>query len=443
MKNILLFGAGRSATHLIKYLLAQLSVHGWKMTIADQNPAAIASLTDGVTAAQAVQCDILNDESRRNLIREADIVISLLPPALHIIVAQDCVAMSKDLATASYVSDEMKELHDEAVSKGIVMMNELGLDPGLDHMSAMRIIAQIEDQGGEVKRFISNCGGLVSPESDDNPWNYKISWNPHNVAMAGQGTAIFIQDREVHCIPYTKVFRNYQLCEIPGIGSLAVYYNRDSLKYLNVYNLPGIETMIRGTLRSERYCLAWSVIVNLGLTDALSHINNSVNMSYAEITQSFLRDAAGNSLKERIEHAIGYSISDEIMAMLQWLGLWDDSLTGIENARPVDVVEKLMLEKWMLRPEDKDMVIMQHQFGYTIDGSQKECVSTLVRHGSNNIYTAMSELVGLPLAIYVKNRLLHRIGSPGVHIPIDKGVYEPILSELSEMGIVFDEVWSE
>lgn len=443
MKNILLFGAGRSATHLVDYLLPLLVENEWTMTVADQNILLLQGQIENFSAANAVQCDILDDEARQSLIKKANIVISLLPPSLHIIVAQDCVEIGVDLATASYVSEEMKELHDAAVNKGIVMMNELGLDPGLDHMSAMHIIHEITAHGGEVESFISNCGGLVSPESDDNPWNYKISWNPHNVAMAGHGTAIYIKDGEVNCLPYSKIFKNYEKCDIPGIGPLAVYFNRDSLKYMDVYHLPHIKTMIRGTLRTERYCQGWAIIVDLGLTDSLSYIKNSYNMTFREITLSFLRNVSGNTLKEKIEQQIGYAVSSEVYAMLEWLGLFDEVKTGISNARPVDIVEKLMLERWKLRTEDKDMVIMQHLFSYRLNGHTMQCISTLVRHGMNSRYTAMSELVGLPLAIYVKNRLLHGIGSPGVHIPVESEIYQPILAELAERGIEFVETWSE
>jgi len=442
MKRIVLFGAGRSSSHLIDYLHSQAIQNDWELVIADSNLEAATEKAHRRIRCKPLHLEIEQIEDRRRLISSAGMVISMLPAMLHSLVAEDCVDLGVDLATASYLSEEMKSLDESARSKGVVLMNELGLDPGLDHMSAMRLFNKIRQEGGIINSFKSFCGGLVAPASDDNPWNYKISWNPRNVVLAGTGTAIFKCEGEIKLLPYNRLFKEIERVDIPGYGELAMYYNRDSVKYIDLYNLGGIDTMIRGTFRSVRYCKAWSILVDLGMLDPSSHIEGSSSMTYQQFTNAYLRFGIQTDNRGRIENTLGYLLDEESYLMLEWLGLFSSEAIGLDNASPAQIVERLIVDKWLLKPSDRDMIIMQHEIKYIIEDVEHTCISTLRRDGRDSTYTAMSELVGLPLAIYVKLRLLLGIGQPGAHIPLEEGIDEPILTELESLGIVFDEIWS-
>jgi saccharopine dehydrogenase (NADP+, L-glutamate forming) len=348
--------------------------------------------------------------------------------------------MGKHMVTASYVSKQVFRLGDEARQRALVFMNELGLDPGIDHMSAMQRIHAIQKKGGTITSFYSYTGGLVAPESDDNPWHYKFSWNPRNVVLAGQGTAQFLEDGKLKYIPYRRLFRQYRLIDIPGMGPFEVYANRDSLMYRDAYGLGNIKTMLRGTIRANGFCDAWNALVRIGLTDATFPIVDSDKLTYHDLMEAFLGISQHTgSVKDRVAKLLEVDPEGEIMHKLEWLGLFSKKRIKVKDATPALILENLLLEKWAMKPSDKDMVIMQHVFEYEINRKKKKLTSTLVMKGENSEHTAMSKLVGLPLGIFVKLLMQGKISTTGVNIPTMPEVYEPIMEELETLGISFIE----
>lgn len=437
-KRIILFGAGRSATYLIQYLLDHAQTEGWQIVLADSNTEVAMSKLGGHPDGSAVGCDINDADKRGELIASSDFVISMLPAFLHILVAKDCLKYGKDMATASYLSDELKEMESEIAAKGLVFANELGLDPGLDHMSAMKIFDEIRRKGGTITSFKSYTGGLVAPKNDDNPWHYKISWNPRNVVLAGQCTSQYLEDGNVRYVPYHKLFRISEDVKVPGYGTYSMYVNRDSIKYIDLYGLEGIKTMIRGTFRGENYCEAWSVLIDLGLTDNSTRMSLDKDFTLEEYIKGFL-EGSGKDYKSRIEATIGRKISDRTFEQIQWLGLFSEEICSLRHPTPAEILEHVIVRKWVLKPGDKDLVIMQHEIEYILANQTHTLYSTLYHIGIDDLHTAMSELVGLPLAIYTKLRLRGQFGPPGCIIPTSEELYMPILSELEDMGIKFNE----
>lgn len=442
IKKIILFGAGRSATYLIDYLLKHSVEENWKIILADTNVNAAKIKLNNHPNGEAVPCDIHDTEIRGQLIKSANFVISMLPAYLHMLVAKDCILYGVDMATASYLSDELMALEDEIKEKGLVFASELGLDPGLDHMSAMKIFDEIKRNNGTITSFESYTGGLVAPESDDNPWHYKISWNPRNVVLAGQCTSQFLQHGEVKYIPYNRLFKEAKNIDVNGHGQYSMYVNRDSIKYIELYGLEGIETMIRGTFRGNNYCEAWSVLVDLGLTDNTTKLSLSGNFQYLTLIHGFLK-GSGNDFKSRIELTIGRIISQATFDQIEWLGLFGENLCTLENPTPAEFLEYVIVNKWVLSPTDRDLIVMEHKIKYTIEEKEYYLSSTLYREGTDETHTAMSELVGLPLAIYTRHRMKGKFQKPGCILPLTEDIYQPILDELEEMGIKFIETINE
>ena len=391
--------------------------------------------------ARAIAFDVNNEEERSRLIDEHDLIISMLPAHMHMSVAKDCIKYKKHMATASYVSEEMKALDSEAKTAGIVMMNEIGVDPGIDHMSAMRVIDDIRDNGGELKAFETFTGGLVAPESDNNPWNYKFTWNPRNVVLAGTGTAQFIQGGKYKYIPYNQLFRRTEIIDIEGYGKFEGYANRDSLSYREIYDLNNIPTMYRGTLRKPGYCKAWDLFVQLGATDDTYVLEGSEDMTNREFINSFLGFNPNDSVELKFKHYLNIRQDEiELFEKFEWLGIFEDTKIGLKNATPAQILQHILEQKWTLAPEDKDMIVMWHRFRFkTATGEDKEIHSSMVVKGDDQRYTAMAKTVGLPLAISVKMILNGTITTPGVHVPILKEIYNPILDELENYGINFVE----
>ena len=438
MKNILVIGAGRSASSLIKYLLDNSSKENWNITVGDVAIDLVKQKTANHPNSRAIAFDITNDKQREEEIKRADLVISMLPASMHMNVARDCVRFKKHLATASYVSKEMMELHAEARSEGIILLNESGLDPGIDHASAMKVIDHIHEQGGELTSFQSFCGGLVAPECNDNPWGYKFSWNPRNVILAGQGTAQFIENGEYKYIPYNRLFTQICTIEVFGHGKFDAYANRDSLSYRKFYGIENIPTMLRGTLRMPGYCQAWNVFVKLGLTDDSYKIEASDTLTYKQLLESFL-PVGKQSTKEKLTTFMGAEMNEEVMNKIEWLGVFEDKKIKVKNATPAQILQDLLEEKWLLKEHDKDMIVMQHQFEYTLNGQAKKITSSLVVKGDDQTYTAMAKTVGLPLAIAAKLILQGKISARGVIIPTIKEIYLPVLNELENYGVKFEE----
>lgn len=438
MKNILIIGAGRSATALINYILGQARQHNFLVTVGDADIELARRKVNDHTHGRAIWLDASKPNDRRDVIARHDVVVSLLPPQMHLEVAQDCISLGKHMVTASYVSKQVFRLGDEARQRALVFMNELGLDPGIDHMSAMQRIHKIKNGGGKITAFYSYTGGLVAPESDDNPWHYKFSWNPRNVVLAGQGTAQFLEDGKLKYIPYRRLFRQYRLVDIPDMGSWEVYANRDSLLYREAYGLQNIRTMFRGTIRHVGFCDAWNALVRIGLTDATFPIVDSDKLSYHDLMEAFLGISQHTgSVKDRIAKMLETEPESPIMQKLEWLGLFSKRRIKLQNATPALILENLLLEKWGLAPQDKDMVIMQHVFEYEQARKKRKMTSTLVMKGEDSENTAMSKLVGLPLGIFVKLLVQDKISTTGVNIPTMPEVYEPVMAELEEYGVKF------
>lgn len=438
MKTILVIGAGRSASSLISYLLTHAAAGNWHVRVGDMSAELAAQKTAGNPAATAFAFDINNETQRETEISGADLVVSMLPAFMHGAVARDCVRLGKHLVTASYVSDEMRALDAEARAKGIILLNEVGLDPGIDHMSAMQLIDGIHAAGGKVTAFYSYCGGLVAPESNDNPWGYKFSWNPRNVILAGQGTAQYIENGTYKYLPYSRVFAQATTITVDGCGSFDAYANRDSLSYRTPYGLEDIPTMLRGTLRMPGYCKAWNIFVQLGLTDDTWKIKGANAMTYAQLVNAFLPAGKG-TLRERLAAFAGLAATDAAIEMVAWTGILDEERIPLEEASPAQILQQLLERKWLLRAGDKDMIVMQHIFAYEQNGVSKSLTSSLVVKGDDEIHTAMAKTVGLPAAIAVKLILNGTITLTGVQIPVMKAIYEPVLNELRAYGIVFSE----
>lgn len=437
MQRILVVGAGRSASTLIQYLLDFSEENDWLITVADFDLELAKKKVNNHTNAKAISFDVFDEEQRNDGIRNADIVVSMLPASMHILLAEDCVFQGKNMVTASYVSEEIAALNDKAVEKGVLLLNEIGLDPGIDHMSAKKVIDEIHADGGEIHTFKSFCGGLVAPKYDTNPWNYKFTWNPRNVVLAGQGTAQFIRNGQYKYIPYQSLYSRTETMDVLEAGAFEGYANRDSLGYREAYDLADIPTIFRGTLRRPGYCEAWNVFVQLGMTDDTYRVSGLSNITWRNFINSFLVFDEVKTVEEKLQSNL--SLSDEVIDKLKWLGIFEKTPIGLDNATPAQVLQKLLESKWSLEEEDKDMIVMQHQFHYQLKGEEKCLHSSLVLEGKGQIHTAMSMTVGLPVAIATKLILQGKIQLSGVQIPVMKEVYESVLEELKSFGIDFVE----
>ncbi len=421
MKTIVLIGAGKSATVLIDYLIGESETNNWKFIIADSNREQILLKTNNSAFAEAVQLDVTNEKQRGELIQKAHVVISMMPPDLHFLVAKDCVEYRKHLLTASYLDDKMKSLKEVISNRKLLFICEMGLDPGIDHMSAMKIIDDIKAKGGKITSFKSHCGGLVAPESDDNPWHYKISWNPRNIVMAGQSGAVYKLNNETKTINYKDLFDCANEIVFDGLKELAFYPNRDSLSYIPTYKLPDTATFIRTTLRHVDFFKGWNAIVHAGLTNETEAIDDSV-LTFAKWSSPVLP-----------------FVNDENKAMLQFLGLFDDILVPTSAKTSSDILQFLLETKLKMEPADKDMIVMLHEFEYELEGKSKSLKSCLVVKGEDSLRTAMAKTVGLPLGIAAKLILNETIKLKGLHIPTVKEIYDPVLEELEKELIRFKE----
>lgn len=440
MKRILIIGAGRSSSSLIRYCLDNAQQEDWHVTVTDQDLDLVKSKLGDHPRATAMSFNALDPEERRPVLKAHDMIISMLPARFHMEVAKDCVEFGKDVITPSYVTPEMRKLDEDARKAGIVIMNEIGVDPGIDHLSAKKVLDDIKEAGGEMLAFESFTGGLVAPESDNNPWNYKFTWNPRNVVLAGQGGAAkFIQQGKYKYIPYNKLFRRTEIIEVEGYGRFEGYANRDSLKYRDVYDLQGIPTIFRGTLRRVGFCRAWNIFITLGMTDDSYILEGSENMTCRDFTNSFLAFNPHDSVELKLRSYLGLPQDDYILEKLEWLGMFSDTPIGMKDATPAQILQSILEKKWSLDPDDKDMIVMWHKFSYNLNGENREIHSSMVSIGEDQTYTAMSNTVGLPVAITSKMIMNGTIQSKGVQLPLAKEIYIPVLNELQQYGIKFTE----
>ncbi len=395
--------------------------------------------TAGHPHASAFRFDVTDQKTLSSEIRKSDMVISMLPAGMHPLVARQCIHHKKHMVTASYASPEMKALDAPARHKGVMLMNECGVDPGIDHMSAMQMIHRIRSQGHDLIAFESSTGGLVAPGFENNPWQYKFTWNPRNVVLAGKDGARFLHNGKFKYIPYHKLFRRIETIRVPTLGEFEVYGNRDSLRYRETYNLTNLETMFRGTIRRPGFCRAWDIFVQLGATDDSYRMEHTGTMTYRQFINSFMAYRVDIPVEEKLSRYLGIDIHSDMMKKLEWLGIFREKQIGEEGLSPARILQKILEEKWSLDPGDKDMILMQHQFDYIENEKRKKIYSTLSYVGTDSYNTAMAATVGLPVAITARLILEKKIRRPGVQLPIFPEVFNPVLGELEEYDIRFIE----
>ncbi|WP_027418762.1 saccharopine dehydrogenase family protein [Crocinitomix catalasitica] len=441
MKKIFVIGAGLSSSSMLRYFLQNSEKENWLIRVCDQDGDKAAKKVSNYKNAEGFALDALDPESREEHIVWADLVVSMLPARFHIEIAKDCIKFKTNLITPSYISDEMKALHKAAEEAGIIIMNEIGVDPGLDHMSAKKVLDEIEAKGGKMHIFESFTGGLVAPESDNNPWNYKFTWNPRNVVLAGQGGAAkFIQEGKYKYIPYNKLFRRTEIIHIDDYGYFEGYANRDSLKYREIYSLDNIPTIFRGTLRRKGFSRSWDALVQIGATDDTYILEGSKDMSKRDFINSFLPYNPTDSVELKLKHYLKLDQDDPLFDKLCWLGIFEDKKYQLKaDITPAKFLQMILEDKWQLEPNDKDMIVMWHKFVYKLDGKVHEINSHMIAIGEDQTYTGMSNTVGIPLAICSKLILNGSIKLKGVQLPIYPEVYGPILNELETFGIRFIE----
>ncbi len=437
MKKILILGAGRSSTSLIQYLVNLAPTHQWEIVIGEMDT---TFAKKKFPEATVIGFNILDQEKAASEIRKANLVISMVPAALHIHAAKICATHGVDFLTASYLNDDIKALEGEFKKNGAVCIMELGLDPGIDHMSAMKILDRIKKKGGVLTGFETFTGGLLADnKAEDNPWQYKFTWNPRNVVMAGNGTVKFIQEGKFKYIPYHRLFKRTEVIHIPGYGYFEGYANRDSLKYLDLYELQGIRTLYRGTLRRPGFCRAWDVFVQLGATDDSYKMEGVAQMTHRQFINSFLAYNPYDSVELKLAHYLNLELDSEEMYKLKKIGIFENEPVGLEEGTPAQILEHILKKKWTLDPSDKDMVVMWHKFNFLENGESREIQSSMVAVGDDAINTAMAKTVGLPIAIAAKHVLSGNISLKGVFIPTLNEIYTPILEELDQLGFQFEE----
>lgn len=440
MANILLFGSGKSASYLIKYFLQPAFSKAYTLHVCDPN----ANDLRLYHPEKNLVCHALGIENKSEisaLVEQADMVISLLPAALHIQVAELCLYHQKHFANASYKDKPMQNLHEEAKRKKLCFLNEAGLDPGIDHMSALRIINDLKADGAQITSFESFTGGLIAPESDNNPWNYKLSWNPRNVVLAGSGSsARYLDHGKLKLISYPQLFQRTRSFSLPDYGHFEGYANRDSLNYKELYGLKGIKTLLRGTLRKPGFCSAWNILVQLGLTDDSYQIDLGTSCSGSDLLRCFLPYSDGKSIKEQIRYNLDIPCSKQDIERLDYLGLFSTrNKIPLTQGSPAQILQAILEDKWKLMPEDRDMIVMIHRIGYKQKGRNHFLESSLVLEGEDSRYTAMAKTVGLPLALCAEAILNGEYKEYGVSMPNKPSLYEPVLDGLHDMGIVFKE----
>ncbi len=443
MYRILILGAGRSAVYLIDYLFKNALAYGWHITIADAQPEQAKRMVPAEFAENVHALDANHADSRRALIQNCDMVISMLPAFMHVEVAKDCLHYRKHLVTPSYISNEMKAMAAEVEKAGLVFMNELGVDPGIDHMSVMRMLHEMRNRGAEIRWFESFTGGLIAPESDDNPWHYKFTWNPRNVVLAGQGGAVkFKHNGRFKYIPYQKLFRRTEVIHIPGYGRFEGYANRDSLNYRDIYSLQEVPTIYRGTLRRVGFCRAWDIFVQLGMTDDSYIMEDWANMTHRQFTNCFLAYSPDDSVELKLMHYMKLDQDSDLLEKLSWIGIFDDEPIGVSKpSTPAQILQHILEKKWTLKPDDRDMIVMWHKVLSLEPGEEqeREWHAYMVVKGDRAPYTAMAKTVGLPVAMAAKLIACGTFTKPGVHMPVDPALYNPILDELEDYGITFTE----
>lgn len=438
MQTILILGTGKSSTYLIEYLIGTAEAKNRQIILADISAEVAAQKSGNSPFVIARAINLKEKENRQAIIQLADVVISMLPAFLHPVIAKDCLELKKHLFTASYESEELKGMKDEIEEKGLFFLNECGLDPGIDHMSAMKIIHEEKAAGNKIKSFKSYTGGVLTPESENNPWKYKFTWNPRNVVLAGQEVSRFIRNGKYKYIPYHMLFRRLETITFDEVGDFDGYPNRDSLSYRQIYGLEDIPTLLRGTLRRAGFCQSWDVFVQLGMTDDSFLMDLPQGFTARMFVNSFLPYDEIRPVETKIKDLLPW-VTDEILEKIAWLGLFEDKELPLLKGSPAAIFQVILEDKWSLESGDKDMIVMQHLFEIETPHGTKKLTSSLVCKGENQTYTAMAKTVGLPLAMAVDLFLDGKIKVRGLHTPVIPEIYDPILRMLEMENIVFEE----
>ena len=444
MKRILVLGAGKSSPYLINYLLENAEKYDWFVTVGDLNVDLARSRIAGYSRANAIQFDVNDSELRSTQIGNADVVVNMLAPRFQHVIALTSVRKGKHMISVSYEDRRIRELEKDAIRKGVLILTEIGLDPGIDHMSAARLIKEISDKKGVVRSFESYGGGLPAPDSIDNPFKYVISWNPRNVVMAGENGAQYLENGKIKIIPYHNVFQHTWSLQVPGIGLMEAYPNRDSLYYQEKYGFHDADTVIRGTIRYPGWCETWFHIVRLGLPNEILTIPNLKDRTYAELTEMFLPadGAEGGNLEQKVANFLHISPTGQIIEKMRWLGLFSNKKIGLDIHTSAEVMTHLLSEKLKLNDHARDMVILMHKLDveYPEENHRKERItSTMIHYGEKAGFSSMAKSVGLPAALVVKLLLTEKLPLTGCHIPTHPAIYQPLLRELEEEGFVFED----
>ncbi|MDP8206210.1 MAG: saccharopine dehydrogenase C-terminal domain-containing protein [Candidatus Electryonea clarkiae] len=437
MKSVLVIGAGMVARPLVHYLLD----HDIHVTVADIALPQAQSIIEGYKNGVAVTLDVSDRIKLKKMIAEVDLAVSLLPAEYHVKVAEVCIETGTNMVTASYVSDEMRSLDASAKSAGVVLLNEIGVDPGLDHMSAMRVIDAVRAENGEITSFKSFCGGLPSPDDNDNPWGYKISWSPRSMLLAGKNAAHYRKDGEQIYVPAESLFSHFWNLDVPPIGTLEAYPNRDSLTYKDIYGLEGIPTMFRCTLRYDGWCRTLETAAKLGILN--EEVVDWTGKSLSDLTCSLLPgDVNKDDLRIQLAEFLSIPKTSDIINRYEWLGLLSDEAVPISKGSILDVMSELMSKRMAYSENEKDMIVLVHQFEARYpDNRIREITSTLIDYGIPGGDSSMSRTVGLPAGVGARLVLDGKFKLPGVHIPVLPELYNPILDELAELGIECKEKW--
>ena len=435
MKKIVILGAGLVARPLVRYLLDQPD---FEVEVASRTVSKAIRLINNHPHGTAKELNLKDDAALREEISRADLVISMVPYSFHPKVAKYCIDFNKHMVTTSYVSEIMKNLDGEAKRAGVLILNEVGLDPGIDHMEAMRIIHEVEEKGGEITSFISYCGGLPAPEANTNPFGYKFSWSPMGVLLAGKNLAQYIKDGQQIFISSEDLFENYNIIQIEGLGDFEGYPNRNSLPYIDLYNIKSTRTMLRGTLRNIGWCPTLKKIVDLGLLD--EEKKEWTGLTYNDFLRRLMNAPLEKDIKKALSNYLNIKEDSDIIKRLEWLGLLSDDALLIDKGSALDILGAKMLEKLQYEKGERDMIILQHTFEASYpDGKKEKITSTLIDFGIPDGNSSMARTVGLPAALSTKLILEEKIKKTGVHIPILPEIYIPILQELKDLGIKFKE----
>ncbi len=428
MQNILLLGAGLVTRPLVNYLLDK----GYHLVNASRTLSKAQALVGDHPNAEAIQLNVQDSEALERLVKDADVVISLLPYTHHVKVARLCIKHQVHFVSTSYVSAEMAALDEDARKAGIVVLNELGVDPGIDHMSAMKIIDWVHGQGGSIKSFRSYCGGLPAPEANDNPFGYKFSWSPIGVLLAGTNDARYKEDGKIVEIPGKELFSHYKILNVEGLGELEGYPNRDSVPYIDTYGIQETDTCFRGTYRNKGWCDTLKAMGDLGILDKTE--KDFTGKTLAQIMTEYVGGDAG-SVRASAAAKLGMKADDAVLDRLEWLGLFSDTTTKVEKGSMLEVLADVMMAKMPYKPGERDMIVLTHDFIAELPTGKKHITSTLIDYGIPNGDTSMARTVSLPAAIGTHMILQGKITRPGVCIPVAADIYEPILAELETLDI--------